>query len=106
MTESTPNIKAYSIIKGATVLVAALSWNEFAKKFISFLYPVSEEHRGKTVVATLLYAVFVTITVMLVVFLFNFTSNGIDNYKQKKENAATLIRPGSYAAYYGGDWLT
>jgi len=66
------------------VLVAALSWNEFAKNFIAAIYPVSVDSKKKTAMANLMYALFVTAIVIFLVFTFNYTSEKINKPAEPK----------------------
>lgn len=61
-----------TILKGTSVLVAALAWNDFAKKTIQYLFPIERENDGKAaVLAMLVYAVFVTLMIIIIITIYN-----------------------------------
>ena len=76
-----------SLVSGAVTLVGALAWNEVAKKFINYVYPVDSTNSQKHILfATLIYAIFVTITLLCVVEVYNVASCGLRKHKLLKGN--------------------
>lgn len=88
-----PVIEKRDLLKGASTLVAALAWNEAAKKIIDYAYPthlsgdkVSDEEyeaRKATMFATIIYASVVTVAIMVLISLFNYVSVKVE----KESNA-------------------
>jgi hypothetical protein len=65
-------IEQRSLLKGALTLVAALAWNETAKKIVAFIYPVGNpDDAGRALTATLIYAILVTIVILVLVGTYN-----------------------------------
>lgn len=65
--DKNPIVSANSVIQGAAGLVVALAWNEAAEKFIDVIIPFPQNK----VIATIVYAVFVTIIVIAFVAIYN-----------------------------------
>lgn len=66
-------IQSKDLLEGAVTLVAALAWNEAAKKTIEHLFPVAEDDDRGRAVATFVYAMFVTILILCLVEAYNIT---------------------------------
>lgn len=82
-----PIIDTRSIIKGAGVLVIALAWNEAAKKFIDWIFPLETEDAKKAaMVATVTYAIFVTILIIIIIAVYNYTTIRVnsDNFTKRQ----------------------
>ena len=75
-----------NVLKGAAILTTALAWNSFAEKFIDYLYPINKQEQGKSAVASLLYAVFVTLILVTIVLLWNLTADRIQGLKTKNRS--------------------
>lgn len=65
-------ISPANLIRGSLSLMTALAWNGFVRESTTYLYPNSKNK----LFAELLYAVIITIVVILVVYSFNYVSNG------------------------------
>lgn len=73
-----------ALVSGAVTLIGALAWNEVAKKFINYVYPVDSTNSQKHILlATLIYAIFVTITLLCIVEIYNVASCTIRRHKVK-----------------------
>jgi len=65
-------IEVRSLIKGATILLLALAWNETAKKFVNVLFPVKNNDSKSMFYNAIIYAVFITLILVCLVVFFNF----------------------------------
>jgi heme/copper-type cytochrome/quinol oxidase subunit 2 len=89
-----PVIEKRDLLKGATTLVIALAWNEAAKKTIGYTFPFGGGPAGEPLntetsnkqrsndkaatMATILYAVVVTVIIICIISLFNYTTTKIE----------------------------
>ena len=96
-----PVIEKRDLLKGATTLVIALAWNEAAKKTIGYTFPFGGGPAGEPAInnrpplntetsnkqrsndkaatmATILYAVVVTVIIICIISLFNYTTTKIE----------------------------
>ena len=78
-------ITSKELLQGASVLVVALAWNEFAKSFIENVLPLDQRTKGGHSIGMLVYAIFTTILVLILVTGFNFTVNKLNGRKQSIE---------------------
>lgn len=73
-------IDARSVLKGGAIIVVALAWNEAAKDVIKYLFPRASNNDGfANAIATLVYAIFVTLLVIIVISGYNFTITRINS---------------------------
>lgn len=89
-------IDTRSILKGGAIIVVALAWNEAAKDTIKYLFPRESASGGfANALATLIYAIFVTIMIVIVISGYNFTITRLnsDSYtpRQKRKIARSVI---------------
>lgn len=86
-----PVIEKRDLLKGAITLVVALAWNEAAKTTINYAFPLDKPNDDPatdktdarknamgTMFATLIYATVVTILILCIVALFNYTVTKIE----------------------------
>jgi len=78
----TPNIQPRTIVKGVTVLVAALSWNECARRLIDVVYPAASDPRSRFL-STLMYALTVTMFVVLIIAVYNAGADHVERRRVK-----------------------
>lgn len=87
-------IDGRSLIKGSAVLIVALAWNEAAKKFIDYLFPLDKgDSLYTSMVATIVYAVFVSIMVVLIIAVYNYTNvklSGMVARRQSQKNGIPM----------------
>lgn len=67
------SITTRGLLKGATVLVAALAWNEAAKSAVDYIVPLDRDHQDKSkrMIANIVYAAIVTVLIIIIIFVFN-----------------------------------
>lgn len=76
-----PIVHPKKIFTGVLTFVVALSWNESAKTAIEYLFPIEiPDERKKAAILTLSYAIFVTLIIILIVYMFNKYENEIDSF--------------------------
>jgi hypothetical protein len=66
------SIEVRSLVKGATILLLALAWNEAAKKFVNVLFPIKNNESKSMFHNAIIYAVFITLILVCLVAFFNF----------------------------------
>lgn len=72
-------INPTNVVSGSIILVGALAWNETAKKFIECIVPIdAEKSKTKMFTVNLIYAIFVTLLLIVVVQTHNYISNKIN----------------------------
>lgn len=74
------SITTRGLLKGATVLVAALAWNEAAKSAVDYIVPLNRDHQDKSkrMIANVVYATIVTLIILIIIFMFN-KANAVSN---------------------------
>ncbi len=74
------SITTRGLLKGATVLVAALAWNEAAKSTVDYIVPLDRDHKDKSkrMLANIVYATIVTVLIILIIYMFN-KANAVHN---------------------------
>ena len=71
-TAAAPVIEAHTLLNGALTIVAALAWNDAAKKTIDYLFPRTDAGGPyHAALSTLVYAIFITLFVIVVIASFN-----------------------------------
>ena len=93
------SITTKGLLKGATILVAALAWNEAAKSAVDYIVPLDRDHQDKSkrMIANVVYAAIVTVLIILIIFLFNKVNAGGGNFgdntsgSNAPENNGTII---------------
>lgn len=71
-TAAAPVIEAHTLLNGALTIVAALAWNDAAKKVIDYLFPRTDAGGPyHAALSTLVYAIFITLFVIVVIASFN-----------------------------------
>lgn len=75
------SITTKSLLRGTTVLVAALAWNEAAKAIVDYIVPIDRDHNNKRIrmMANVAYAVIVTIFIIMLIYSFN-RINSVRNF--------------------------
>lgn len=82
-----PILDTRTILKGALVLVAALAWNDAAKKTIDYLFPIERDSGGKSAaIAMVVYAIFVTLLIIVIITIYNYTTVRLasDSFTKRK----------------------
>ena len=67
------SITTKSLLRGTTVLVAALAWNEAAKAIVDYIVPIDRANDNKRIrmLANVAYAAIVTIFIIFLIYSFN-----------------------------------
>jgi len=86
--EPRSQIKGKDLLQGALILTTALAWNETAKKFIEYVLPIDESGKRKhKFQMTIIYALFVTMIIVLVIITYNYVNAKVNintsNYSTK-----------------------
>lgn len=86
------SITTRGLLKGATVLVAALAWNEAAKSTVDYIVPLKRDHedKAKRMLANIVYATIVTIMIIMIIFLFN-KANAVNGIGETGANFEGMI---------------
>lgn len=81
-------IETRTLLKSAAALIAALAWNDAAKSIIDYLFPLGTEgSKHGMMVATIIYALFVTMLIIVIIAIFNYTTVKVKQINNKyKEN--------------------
>lgn len=70
---------ATRILQGAMTLMVALSWNQATRSGINYVYPMPTDQ----VRADILYAIIVTITIILIIIIYNHLYKTSDLFKSQ-----------------------
>jgi|SRR6185369_13482879 len=89
------SITTRGLLKGATVLVAALAWNEAAKSAVDYIVPLDRDHQDKSkrMIANIVYAAIVTVLIIIIIFVFNVANsrNNVLSAEMRFEEQEPLI---------------
>ena len=90
--EKRHHIEGRDLLRGATTFVAALAWNDAAKRVIEYLFPMTlnKDNAFNAALATIIYAIFVTIFIVIVITTYNIVHEQLkknkERIKKKREN--------------------
>lgn len=84
-------INSKKLVQGAVVLMVALAWSETAKKFIDYIIP---NPKGEFIM-TLIYAIFITLVLALIVAMYNYGTAVVEGVKNSKNGLKQNSEGGS-----------
>lgn len=79
-------ISTISLLKGALTFTTALAWNQSAKNIIDSIFPVKDE---KNTMAQLIYALLITLIIIIVIQIFNYMNDKLNCVKNKLTHRRT-----------------
>jgi hypothetical protein len=92
--EKKDQIEAKALLKGATTLVAALAWNDAAKRIIEYLFPMTlnKDNAFNAALATIIYAVFITIFIIIVITSYNILNEKLQKNRIEKMKKRIMLQ--------------